>query len=341
MRAREAALIDKARSLLDFVTLSHLEHQPARVLSGGQRKLLELARVLMADPDVILLDEPAAGVNPVLLEVIIERVTALNRQGVSILLIEHNMEMVSRLCSRVVAMALGKLLAEGSLRQTWRPSRRHRRLSRRRPVSDIVLSTKALVAGYEPDLPIVRGVDFEVRKGELVVLLGPNGAGKSTFVKAIAGLVPIHSGAMTLNGRDITRVAPHRKVAEGLGFVPQTENVFATMSILEKPANRGGASAAVPAQDGERGAVSAFLISPPSHPDCGALSGGQRQNARGRPRPGARSARHHSRRALGGPVAQDRRRGLFHAPQRERQRRDRDPGRTECEGRRSPSQAAP
>ncbi len=114
VRAGEKALIDKARALLDFVTLSHLEHQPARVLSGGQRKLLELARVLMADPDVILLDEPAAGVNPALLEVIIERVLELNRQGKSILLIEHNMDMVSRLCSRVVAMALGKLLAQGT-----------------------------------------------------------------------------------------------------------------------------------------------------------------------------------------------------------------------------------
>jgi branched-chain amino acid transport system ATP-binding protein len=114
VRTREKSLIEKARGLLDFVTLSHLEHQPARVLSGGQRKLLELARVLMADPDVILLDEPAAGVNPALLEVIIERVVALNAQGKSILLIEHNMDMVSRLCSRVVAMALGKLLAEGS-----------------------------------------------------------------------------------------------------------------------------------------------------------------------------------------------------------------------------------
>ncbi|MCO5731392.1 ABC transporter ATP-binding protein [Rhizobium sp. SSA_523] len=114
VRAREARLIEKARALLDFVTLSHLEHQPARVLSGGQRKLLELARVLMADPDVILLDEPAAGVNPALLELIIERVILLNRQGTSILLIEHNMEMVSRLCSRVVAMALGQWLAEGS-----------------------------------------------------------------------------------------------------------------------------------------------------------------------------------------------------------------------------------
>jgi branched-chain amino acid transport system ATP-binding protein len=114
VRAQEKALIEKARSLLDFVTLSRLEHQPARVLSGGQRKLLELARVLMADPDVILLDEPAAGVNPALLEVIMERVIALNAQGKSILLIEHNMDMVSRLCSRVVAMALGKLLAEGT-----------------------------------------------------------------------------------------------------------------------------------------------------------------------------------------------------------------------------------
>jgi branched-chain amino acid transport system ATP-binding protein len=114
VRAEERALIERARDLLDFVTLSHLEHQPARTLSGGQRKLLELARVLMAEPDVILLDEPAAGVNPALLEVIIDRVIALNRQGKSILLIEHNMDMVSRLCSRVVAMALGKSLAEGT-----------------------------------------------------------------------------------------------------------------------------------------------------------------------------------------------------------------------------------
>ncbi|MBB1251052.1 ABC transporter ATP-binding protein [Rhizobium sp. G21] len=145
-------------------------------------------------------------------------------------------------------------------------------------MSDIVLSTKALVAGYEPDLPIVRGVDFEVRKGELVVLLGPNGAGKSTFVKAIAGLVPIHSGAMTLNGRDITRVAPHRKVAEGLGFVPQTENVFATMSILE---NLQIAVAHLPRSERKTAIDALFarfpdLASKPSRL-AGALSGGQRQ----------------------------------------------------------------
>ncbi|MFV0383591.1 ABC transporter ATP-binding protein [Paracoccus sp. (in: a-proteobacteria)] len=113
-RRDEARAIVKARYLIDFLLLSHLIDQPARVLSGGQRKLLELARILMADPQVILLDEPAAGVNPSLLEQIMERIAMLNDEGVSILLIEHNMDMVARMCSRVVVMALGRELAQGA-----------------------------------------------------------------------------------------------------------------------------------------------------------------------------------------------------------------------------------
>jgi branched-chain amino acid transport system ATP-binding protein len=112
--SEERAAVERARALLDFVTLSRLEGEPARVLSGGQRKLLELARVLMADPQAILLDEPAAGVNPRLLELIIDRIRALNAEGRTILLIEHNMDVVARLCRRVVVMAAGRLLAEGT-----------------------------------------------------------------------------------------------------------------------------------------------------------------------------------------------------------------------------------
>ena len=110
----ERAAFKTAMALLDFVTLAGLAHQPARVLSGGQRKLLELARVLMAEPKILLLDEPAAGVNPSLLEIIIARIVEINRRGVSVLLIEHNMEMVARLCGRVIVMAEGRLLREGS-----------------------------------------------------------------------------------------------------------------------------------------------------------------------------------------------------------------------------------
>ncbi|MBB4010049.1 ABC transporter ATP-binding protein [Allorhizobium taibaishanense] len=145
-------------------------------------------------------------------------------------------------------------------------------------MSRSVLKTSALVAGYEPDLPIVQGVDLDVRAGELLVLLGPNGAGKSTFVKAIAGVVPVFSGRIELEGRDITHVAPHRKVAEGLAFVPQTENVFAGMSIHE---NLQIAVAHLPRSEraGRIDALYARFSDLAVKPTrlAGALSGGQRQ----------------------------------------------------------------
>jgi branched-chain amino acid transport system ATP-binding protein len=142
----------------------------------------------------------------------------------------------------------------------------------------VVLSTAALVAGYERDLPIVRGVDFAVRAGELVVVLGPNGAGKSTLVKAIAGLVPVHSGVMRLGDIDITDVPAHEKIGHGLAFVPQTENIFATLSIHDNlllaadilpKEKRGGRIAALYAMFPD-------LAERPSR-RAGALSGGQRQ----------------------------------------------------------------
>lgn len=143
---------------------------------------------------------------------------------------------------------------------------------------DIALSTAGLVAGYERDLPIVRGVDFCVKRGELVVVLGPNGAGKSTFVKAIAGLVPIHSGSVSLAGADVTAVPTHEKVRHGLGFVPQTENIFATLSIND---NLLVAAQILPKQRRPQRVAALYAMFPdlaikPSR-RAGALSGGQRQ----------------------------------------------------------------
>jgi branched-chain amino acid transport system ATP-binding protein len=99
---------------LDFVGLARLAQEPARVLSGGQRKLLELARVLVAEPRLILLDEPGAGVAPALLETIIEKIAALHARGTSFLIIEHNMDLVMSLCRPVLVMAQGRLLMQGA-----------------------------------------------------------------------------------------------------------------------------------------------------------------------------------------------------------------------------------
>jgi branched-chain amino acid transport system ATP-binding protein len=121
--AQERAVIAQARHWIDFVGLSQLADQPARILSGGQRKLLELARVLVAKPRLILLDEPGAGVNPALLETIVERILALNRQGVTFLIIEHNMDLVMSLCRPIMVMAQGKLLTTGTAEEVSRDPR--------------------------------------------------------------------------------------------------------------------------------------------------------------------------------------------------------------------------
>jgi branched-chain amino acid transport system ATP-binding protein len=109
----ERANAAKAMALLEFVTLARVAHEPARILSGGQRKLLELARAMMAEPTLILLDEPAAGVNPSLAETIMSRIVELNRRGIAFLIIEHNMDLIARLCRHVFVMAGGRLLTEG------------------------------------------------------------------------------------------------------------------------------------------------------------------------------------------------------------------------------------
>ncbi len=121
--AQERRTRDAARHWLDFVGLSALQGQPASVLSGGQRKLLELARVMVAEPRLVLLDEPGAGVNPALLDQIVDKVSALNRQGVTFLIIEHNMDLVMTLCRPVMVMAQGQLLMQGDAEAVLRDPR--------------------------------------------------------------------------------------------------------------------------------------------------------------------------------------------------------------------------
>jgi branched-chain amino acid transport system ATP-binding protein len=139
------------------------------------------------------------------------------------------------------------------------------------------LAIETLEGGYEPGLPILRGASVTVAPGEIVALLGPNGAGKSTLVKAAAGLVPVWSGSVKLEGRDITRTPAHRMVHEGLGFVPQTENVFANLSVLENLQ----LAAALIARSRRKPIEEMFALFPDLDRQrklaAGRLSGGQRQ----------------------------------------------------------------
>jgi branched-chain amino acid transport system permease protein len=104
---------ERARELLDFVGLGRFGSQQAGALSYGQQKLVELAQVLMLEPTMILLDEPAGGINPTLLNRMVEIIRDLNRQGIAFLIVEHNIPMVLDLCDPVAVLSRGKVIAQG------------------------------------------------------------------------------------------------------------------------------------------------------------------------------------------------------------------------------------
>lgn len=105
---------ERAMELLEFVGITHLAYEKSKNLSYGQKKLLEFASVLMSDPRLIMLDEPAGGVNPTLLENIIDRIVQLNQNGITFLIVEHNMDLVMKISNPVIVMAYGTVLAHGS-----------------------------------------------------------------------------------------------------------------------------------------------------------------------------------------------------------------------------------
>jgi branched-chain amino acid transport system ATP-binding protein len=105
---------DKAMSILDFLGITRIAYEDGHNLSYGQKKLMDLAALLMADPKIILLDEPAGGVNPTLLEEIVGHIKALNAKGLTVLIVEHNMDLIMRLSHRVVVMAHGRVICDGT-----------------------------------------------------------------------------------------------------------------------------------------------------------------------------------------------------------------------------------
>ena len=115
VKREENENLNKAEEILDFLKLSHLADEYAGNLSTGQKKLLEIGRTLMSDPKIILLDEPAAGVNPTLMNNIVDRIIAISKErNITFLIIEHNMDLIMNLCNPIIVMSYGSKLAEGN-----------------------------------------------------------------------------------------------------------------------------------------------------------------------------------------------------------------------------------
>ena len=142
---------------------------------------------------------------------------------------------------------------------------------------EVLLEAVDIVAGYVPEVDILNGCGLQLMSGELVGIIGPNGAGKSTLLKALFGLIPVRSGAVSLRGEDITGLSAHELVHRGVGYVPQTNNVFPRLTVRE---NLEMGMFLQPKRFDERFEVvtSLFpLLGSRAGQRAGSLSGGERQ----------------------------------------------------------------
>ncbi len=143
-------------------------------------------------------------------------------------------------------------------------------------MAEILLRATDIVAGYVKDLPILKQVNIEVKKASLTLIIGPNGAGKSTLIKAIAGVVPVTSGQISLAGEDLTGIRPDQMAQHSIAYVPQSDNIFRALTIRQNLELVLRKSKNSPARIAEM-----FNRFPPlaskQAEKAGTLSGGQRQ----------------------------------------------------------------
>lgn len=144
-------------------------------------------------------------------------------------------------------------------------------------MTENILEIEQVTAGYVKGLPIIKEVCLKLVKGSVTVIIGPNGAGKSTLIKAVAGIVPVSSGTITLAGRDITGIAPHEMAIHSIAYVPQSDNVFKTLTIqknLELVLRNSRESTGGRVEE----LFTLFPVLREKHKEkAGSLSGGQRQ----------------------------------------------------------------
>jgi branched-chain amino acid transport system ATP-binding protein len=243
-RYRSAAARERARALLAFCGYAGSPTIEAAGLAHVDRRLVEIARALATDPDVLLLDEPAAGLSREDKDRLAALLRRIAESGVGVALVEHDMALVMAISDQLVVLDAGRRLAVGTPAQVQNnPEVKQAYLGeslepRTRPVESTrtlgseVLGVSDLVAGYGA-APVLHGISLQVRAGEMVALLGANGAGKSTLMRTLAGLHRCQSGAMHIDGHQLEGRAAEETVGLGLVLVPEGRQVFPELSVLD------------------------------------------------------------------------------------------------------------
>jgi ABC-type branched-subunit amino acid transport system ATPase component/ABC-type branched-subunit amino acid transport system permease subunit len=282
---RGEASVELARALLMLVGYSGPETRLAGTLSHVDRRLVEIARALGTAPAVLLLDEPAAGLDDSDTVKLGSLLQLLARAGLAVVLVEHDMTLVMSISDEIVVLDAGRRIAAGApavvradpaVKAAYLGTTTLARPTARQVVGSPVLDVRELNAGYGP-LAVLRRIDLRVARGETVAVLGPNGAGKSTLMKALSGLIRPVTGTVDFGGIDLARLPAHLVARAGLILVPEGRQVFPHLTVVENlrlGATRRG--------DFELAEIEPMLnrfprLRPRLHTAAGLLSGGEQQ----------------------------------------------------------------
>lgn len=284
-RREERGIELKCREFLELFGLADDADRLAASLPYGRQRKLEIARALATESRLLLLDEPAAGMNPRETSDLMELIRDIKENfHLSILLIEHDMHLVMNICPRIIVLDAGQIIAEGkpediranpAVIEAYLGEDFHK--PHQTDPSDQPLSSPSISSSHSacitdhlscspskssPTPPTLRltkvqvhygeglalkGVSFHVDPGEIVSILGANGAGKSTILRAISGLVPPTTGQILFENENITTAPPHAIVRKGITHCPEGRRIFSECTVIEN-LEMGGYTLSSPAE---------------------------------------------------------------------------------------------
>ena len=242
--AFEAEARERSRQALADLHIAEYAEETAGNLPYGVQKRVDLARSLVGDPKLLLLDEPAAGLTEAESRQLMELIQRVQGQrGFGLLLVEHDMHFVTGLCPRITVIDFGRFLAEGPPAEmranrdvitAYLGTGQLKERSRPTATADLapVLEVKDLSVRYGA-VPALRQVSLTARDGAITTIVGANGAGKTTLLSAVSGVVDSHGGAIRYRGADVTQQSCEQRVAQGIVMCPEGRRLFPEMTVAE------------------------------------------------------------------------------------------------------------